>query len=191
MQDWWSALEGIIKCYYIIGVLASFILIVQTILSFIGVVDSFDEIDSLGEDIDEISEFKIFSFRSIIAFFAVFGWVGVIAIERFNNIITFFIAFISGLLAMFVVAGLFYMSLKLQSNGNIDYNNCVGKLAKVYLTIPAKNKGEGKINLKVQDTFIEVRASTYELEAIKTGEQVEIIKVLNDNTVVVKKIKGE
>ena len=63
-----------------------------------------------------------------------------------------------------------------------------GKTGEVYLTIPSNRAGVGKITAVVQSALRELDAVTDADEPIKTGTQIKIVSVLNQNTVVVKEI---
>ena len=74
----------------------------------------------------------------------------------------------------------------LQSNGNIDYNEAVGKIAEVYLTIPPKNEGSGKVTLNVSERYVEKSAVQSGETPILTGAKVRIISVIGDEYLVEK-----
>lgn len=74
----------------------------------------------------------------------------------------------------------------LQSNGNIDYNEAVGKIAEVYLTIPPKNEGSGKVTLNVSERYVEKSAIQSGETPILTGAKVRIISVIGDEYLVEK-----
>lgn len=74
---------------------------------------------------------------------------------------------------------------KMQTSGNIDINNCVGKTGEVYLTIPASRAGMGKVNVLVQERLSEFAAVTDSPEPIKTGAGVRILDVSGEHVLVV------
>ena len=51
----------------------------------------------------------------------------------------------------------------------------VGKTGEVYIPIPPKGKGRGKINIIVQDKYVELDAVTNSEETLKTGETVRVV----------------
>jgi membrane-bound ClpP family serine protease len=92
-----------------------------------------------------------------------------------------------GILMMLFTAWLFFMMMKLQSSGTLDVKNAIGQNGEVYLTIPAKKKGSGQVQLIIQGTYRTLDAVTEELEEIKTGTFIEVVDVINDTLVVRKK----
>ena len=69
--------------------------------------------------------------------------------------ITVIVSAVCGFAMMTLLALLIRSVMKLRNDGNIDNRNAVGVSAKVYLTIPAERKGEGKINVMIQGSFVE------------------------------------
>lgn len=85
------------------------------------------------------------------------------------------VSIICGLVA-FVAIGFAYKAIrKLQADGAIDNRNAIGKVAEVYLKIPAKGEGHGKLSIVLQGKLVEMDAVTDETEAIPTGKDVKVI----------------
>ena len=76
---------------------------------------------------------------------------------------------------LFGIAYLMKAVLKLQSNGTMQLGAAVGKTGEVYIPIPPKGKGRGKINIIVQDKYVELDAVTNSEETLKTGETVRVV----------------
>ncbi len=215
MLDWWNSLELITQIFYCIAIPSTLILLIQTIMMLIGmgddgdfsadgdIVDSEigdapdgDVIDGVfGEntvsetpDFDGLDGLRIFTVRGIIAFFVVFGWVGIVMSGSGVPLwITLPVATVSGFFMMVLLAFLMKLVLKLRSNGNIDNRNAIGTAGKVYLTIPAERSGEGKVQILLQGSFVERNAVTDCTEAIPTGSEVVITGVSGGTTLIVRK----
>jgi hypothetical protein len=210
MAEWWNQLGFMKQIFYTIAVPATIILVIQSILSIIGLTDldaDFDGISSGGaEGLDQMDmpddldldtefdtdaqdsfsgDFKFFTIRGMIAFFTVFGWTGAALTGYTGRIVTVFLALVSGALAMVLIGYMFYSMTKLQSSGNIQYINCIGKTGEVYLTIPPNKQGKGKVTLTVQERLIEVNAITNDEKPIKSGDSVIVMSMLSDHTVIV------
>lgn len=216
MAEWWNELGMLKQIFYTIAVPATIILVIQSIMSMIGLsdldtdLDGFDGIDADGfdgldgidgfEDMDLLDgaetsgdssfagDFRIFTIRGIIAFFAIFGWTGATLAGKIFPIVVVLIALASGLLAMLIIGYLFYGMTLLQSSGNIRYENCIDEKGEVYLTIPPNNQGKGKVTIKVQERLIEVNAITYDEKPIKSGDNIVVVDILPDHTVVVERL---
>lgn len=211
MTDWWDGLTFLEQIFYYCAIPATIILVIQTILSIFGIghgdgdLDFDSDIDtSIDSDVDVMgstaaestsidaaesaSSLKFFSVRGIVAFFSLFGWVGVVlAEEGLNTFIIFFIATVSGLIGMLVIALMFYSISKMQRNGNINIKNAIGQVGQVYLTIPAKQSGQGKIQITIQERYTEVNAMTSSLKSLPTGTMVRVVDVIDINTLLVEK----
>ncbi len=212
MFEWWNSLSAFAQVLSCIAIPATLILLIQTVLMLIGIgsdnadvgdidgdvgdidADVTDTDGVFGHDTPEIDSdptgidgLRIFSVRGIIAFFVVFGWVGVALDGAGVKIaVNLLISFVCGVAVMFLVALLMRAIWKLQSDGNIDKRNAVGLSGTVYLTVPASRSGNGKVNVTVQGTYIECEAVTDEVEPISTGKEIVVIGTSGQNTLVVK-----
>ena len=116
-------------------------------------VDMDGEIDIVHPD-SGIFDFKLISFRSILAFIAMFGWGGVVFGEYgWKGLAA---ALGCGLVTMGITAYLIMAILKLQQNGTRANSSLIGKKGTVYLAIPAG--GRGKVVLDLGDSTREITA---------------------------------
>lgn len=189
-SSWWELLSLMGKIYWSVAIPFTLIFIIQLILSFIGADGGHDMSGSDADaavDHDHGLGFQFFTLKNLTGFFALFGWSGLACLNAgLGNIPTVIISFVCGLVMMTVMAAIFYYMSRLTESGNMDINNAIGKLATVYLTIPAQRKGNGKVHVRVQNTLRELDATTDALQDIKTGSMVEVTDVLNDNVLLVK-----
>ena len=116
-------------------------------------VDMDGEIDIIHPD-SGIFDFKLISFRSILAFIAMFGWGGVVFGEHGWK--GFGVAIACGLVTMVITAYLIMSILKLQQSGTRANASLVGQKGTVYLAIPAG--GRGKVILDLGDSTREIAA---------------------------------
>jgi len=200
MQNWWEALSSFQQVMFIIAVPATLILIIFLILMIIGI----DGTDAFGGDLDmdvsgvdsindepfsDISGLRILSVRGALTFFSIGPWMGFILDKYLDTWLAGVLALLSGGLAAYLLALAFKASLRLENEGNIDYNNAIGKIGVVYLRIPASREGKGKINVTVQERYVEIEAITDDDDVIATGSNVVVVDVLNINTVIVRRAK--
>ena len=210
--EWWNALDTMSHVFYCIAIPATLVLLIQTILMFIGIgsesegfgediadgdVDNIDYSESgiFGEDgmeetpdISGLEGLRIFTVRGIIAFFVVFGWVGVVMQETGVHLaVTLAVAFACGFAMMVALALLFKAVLKLRNDGNADNRNAIGTSGKVYLTIPPARSGVGKVDSMLQGSFVERNAVTDEAEPIPTGTEIVVIGLSGQVDLVVKR----
>ncbi len=116
-------------------------------------VDMDGEIDIVHPD-SGIFDFKLISFRSILAFIAMFGWGGVVFGEHGWK--GFGVAIACGLVTMVITAYLIMSILKLQQSGTRANASLIGQKGTVYLAIPAG--GRGKVILDLGDSTREIAA---------------------------------
>lgn len=127
---------------------------------------------------------RLFTLRSIVAFFAVGGWTGIVAVEwNLPDFVAVVLAIIAGSLALYFVAWVVYTFLRMQQSGNINYENAVGKEGEVYLSIPPD--GRGKVNVIVQERLCEIEAVSNCGRTIKTGEKIVVVDITDDGILVV------
>lgn len=141
-----------------------------------------------GHDLAHDPGLRIFTIRGLVAFFSVFGWAG-LALSRSGvpGEISTLIAFLLGLGAMVVLALMLRGALGLQSDGTMDLKNALGLCGTVYLTVPPRRQGTGKITLVLQGQLGEFEALTDEPEPLKTGQSVQVIGLSGPIMVVCRK----
>lgn len=208
MIEWWNSLGLTLQTFYCIAIPSTLVLLIQTILMFIGMDDDTDiDSDTIADDLPDVDEgvfgeneisdtvdtwglqgLKIFTVKGIISFFVVFGWSGIVLLGAdVPVLITIPVATICGFGMMFLLAVLFKLVFKLRSDGNIDNKNAIGVSGKVYLTIPPSRTGEGKVYVMLQGSYVERAAVTDNEEAIPTGAEIVVVGVSGDASLVVRK----
>lgn len=129
------------------------------------------------------SGLHLFTLRGIVAFFTVFGWVGIALLDlHLPPILAIFLAFAAGLIALFLVAILMKLIMEMQQSGNLDLVNAIGLTGEVY--VPIHDGGKGKVTVIVQERFLELDAIAPG-HTLKTGQMVRVIALAENNTLVV------
>lgn len=176
---WFFALSG------------SVTLFIQLILNLFGLSDHHD-IGDTDMDTGEIdtSNFKWLSKQALSGFFMMFGWIGLSCLKEFefNVLLSLAIAFIAGVLAMFVSGFIFKMARKLHSSGTVfKIEDAIGQEAMIYQRILKKDKG--KILISLNNLTREIDAIALNEEGIPSFTKVKIINKVDENTVSVVPIK--
>ena len=83
------------------------------------------------------------------------------------------------------MASIMYFMGKLVEDGTLKIKNALGKSGSVYLPIPAKRAGMGKVQIQVQG-FQTLDAVTDNETDIPTGAIVEVVEILNNQILIVK-----
>ena len=190
MIQWWNNMDLVGQIFALIAIPATLVLVVQTILLFFGFGDDDVDVDGPDIDIDGADGMALFSIRGIMGMAAIGGWSGLVMHEAGINIwVTVILALAFGFLALVGIAYIMKLASKLQSSGNIDLGRAVGKVGTVYIPIPPNMQGTGKINITLQERFLEVSAMTNADRKISTGESVRIVATDENSVVVVEPIK--
>jgi membrane protein implicated in regulation of membrane protease activity len=186
----------LMTAYLLCAVIGGTVLVVQTILITVGAgsdgdadVDAGDLHDGDVHDVHDASHahgadsfLKIFSFKTLVAFVTFFGLGGLASAKGGTaEAPSLLVALGAGAIALFLVAYLMGALSRLQSKGNIDLKNAVGKAARVYLQVPGERAGSGKVTVAVQGRKVEARAVTAGA-AIPTGTEVRVVGVDDADT---------
>ncbi|MBR3405708.1 MAG: hypothetical protein IKG92_02235 [Bacteroidales bacterium] len=193
MASWWAGLSLVMKILWSVTLTASLIFIIQSILTFIGAdADSNFDVDvdtSMdGSDLSNIDGgSNLYTFRNFINFLLGFGWSAILLQESITSVpVLIIVSVIIGVALVAAVMYLFKWLAGMQQSGNID----VEKVAKgcegtVYLTIPAAQGGEGKVQISISGAVREYNAVTDNEEDLKTGVAIRVVDVVNSHTVLV------
>ena len=120
---------------------------------------------------------------------AVGGWSGLAMHDNGMPLtMTIILATAFGFITLVGIAYIMRLASKLQSSGNIVIGYTIGKVGTVYIPIPPKMSGSGKINVTVQERFIEVDAVTPCERKLMTGESVRITATDENGMVVVEPV---
>ncbi len=229
MSLWWQSLSTLEHVLLYVAVPATLVLIVQTVLLFVGGgldsdggagldgdadldldagMDADLELESdgglaldpdgcgdpsahLGPDGDgpdgpTAQGLHILTVRGVVVFLALFGWGGLwlcrIGLPPFLAV---FLAVPIGIAGMVGVALILRQAMRLQYDGTLDLRNAVGLSGTVYLTIPARRAGSGKVNVTVQEQLRECQALTDSTVPLPTGSQVRVTGLLDGDTLLV------
>ena len=196
LDTWWEGLTQILKIFYSIGIFATAILGVQTILALFGIGDHGDMPDlDVDVDIDtDLPDFdgdhgdadgglSVLSVRTITAFLVGFGWIGAACLSSGMGILgTFSIAIGVGLVLMFMVFGIMRLFYNMQEEGTLNYRNAIGEIATVYLPIPGNGTAPGQVQVMIQGRLKVVRAFTSRPDRIENRASVLVVELNDDNS---------
>jgi membrane protein implicated in regulation of membrane protease activity len=189
ISTWWPSLSALEQVYWIIAIPFSLIFVVQTIMTFF--IGDIDHVEA-GGDVDMQVDgdlgigFQFITLKNLVAFFTIFAWAGIACVDAgLSAGLSIVISTFSGLAMMVIMASIIFFMGKLSDDGTLKLSNAIGKIGSVYLTIPPKRKGFGKVQITVQGVQT-LDAMTDNEEEIPTGAVVEVIGVYNNETIIVK-----
>ena len=166
----------------LIAIPSTLILIIQTVMVLIGFGDGgdggdVDADDTLDGDSDD-GGLGLFSVRGIVSMLCIMGWSGVALLETaLPKALSLALAFLFGVITLFAMAFLMKAIYRLQSSGNVDLGNAIGKVGQVYIPIPAGGKAGGKVSITVQEKLTECDAIYVGEDALPTGSYVRVTAV--------------
>lgn len=185
--NWSDALRfGVDVVAYLIMALVGtvfFILRLLMALFFGGDGDVDGDMADIG---DGDSAFSMFSILSILAFFMGAGWMGLTCrIDwELNSIVSAMAATGFGLVLMLMASGLMALTRSLNQVIEYDLETAVGHVASVYMSIPERGNGRGKIKVSVSGRL-------KMMDAISSGpriaefKSVKVLSVRDDGTFIV------
>ena len=198
IASWWAGLSLVMKILWGVTLAASLIFLIQSILTFIGADadTNFDvDVDSSmdGADLSNIEGgSNLYTFRNFVNFLLGFGWSAILLQDSIKS--TAALIVVSAFVGIALVAAVMYLFKWLagmQQSGNIDLaTSARGCEGKVYLTIPAAESGEGKVQITIGGAVREYNAVTDSEEPLKTGTPIRVVDVVNANTVIVEQMNA-
>ena len=133
----------------------------------------------------DFGNLRFLTLQTIVTFLASFSWVSIICVyANLPSLIALGIGIGCGVLMMLLVAKIVQESRKLAENGAINLRNAIGENATVYVTVPPKNEGTGKITMQLSGRFGEYDAVSADETTFQTGAQVLVTDVVGDTLVV-------
>ena len=209
MIAWFESLSAIQRFFAYVAIPSTLVLAIQTILLIFGLAGGGDGADADGLDFDSDGEtdleidldpdipghddlsaadggLRLFTVRGFIAFFTVFGWGGLAFLRAGMPVLpSTLIAAVLGMASMLVMAIIFKLCMRLQSDGTMRLENAIGQSGSVYLTIPPARQGRGKVEVMIQEQIRELEAVTDEKEPLPTGCEIVVTAVSGRSTLVV------
>lgn len=219
MNEWWEALTAFEKIFWYIAIPFSLILVIQLIMTFVGMGDGDTDVGmesdfadagmdgAMDIDLDNLDvqtesdftpfesdpSFNFFTVRNFIAFFTIFGWAGIAAwSEELSKGWTIVVAVVAGLIAMALNGTLFYFLSKMQDQGGgLRIQNALGQIGDIYIPVKGAGGSVGKIQVAIQGSVREMQAITKDEADLPTGTVVKVVGVVSNSILVVEKLNKQ
>jgi hypothetical protein len=184
MTDWWNSLLIEKQIFYAIGLFSLAVLLLQILLTLVGV--GHHDADFSGHG-DHDTGMGVLTVRTVTAFFVGFGWTGAIMLNRGYSIPAAIAAgTATGVVFLLATAFLIRNLLRLQSGGgNVDYNNAIGAVGTVYVTIPAAEAGGGQLELTIQGRLMMAEAYTKAARNLLPNSKARVVGLIGRSTLLV------
>ncbi|MEE1289064.1 MAG: serine protease [Bacteroidaceae bacterium] len=194
--EWYNALPSTLQVYWVIALITSLIFLIQMVMTFIGIGDADTDMDfgdgvdfSDGNTLDVGGAMQLFTIRNVVNFLLGLGWGGVCLYSLIPNpIVLAIVSVLVGALFVYIFLLIYKQMLKLEKNGAYRIDDCVGQIVDVYLTIPAKRSGVGKVQISFSGSVQELAALTDSDEPIRSGSKVRVLEIIDTSTVLVQKL---
>ena len=185
MTEWWGSLLIEKQVFYAIGLFSLAVLLLQILLTLIGV-GHHGDVDFSGHGGHD-SGIGLLTVRTVTAFFVGFGWTGAIMLNHGYSMAAAIAAGTATGAAFLLGTGFLVRNLlRLQSSGgNVDYNNAIGSVGTVYTTIPAAEVGGGQLELTIQGRLMMAEAYTKAAWNLKPNSKARVIALIGPSTLLV------
>ncbi len=215
MIQWWNGLTVLNQVFFGVAGFFTLIFLYQAIMTLIGLAGSGGDAemgegdfavdaDAADADLDVAADagevdaeaaadqvtgtsFRLFSFRSIVAFGMMFGWAGGLYMHEGTPAGRAIIyALLWAAAGALVVSLLLYLMRRMTETGTPVLASCVGRPATVYMNIPAK--GAGQVRTVVSGAVSHVPARSAGGKALEAGTPVRVRRLLDPHTVEVERL---
>ena len=210
LSDWFASLDSTMQIFWACAIAASVVFVIQNALMLLGIGDMDADVDAdVGTDFDihgDMSDadaslaaghgghegtlgpagiFSLLTLRNFINFFLGFGWGGISLANAIENRSLLVVAAVAcGLLFVAIFVAMLRFILRLETNGAFSIHDCVGLTASVYLRIPARHQGAGKVQVSVNGSVHELDAFT-DGDFLPTGTRVKITQAIDSGSLLV------
>lgn len=181
------------RIYFFCAVFGSLFVVAQlflTLFAGLGMEDvAPDSVDTDATDVADHAGYdflRILSLRTVTAGLAFFGLVGMAGIKSgIGSSVVFVIAAFCGLVAIFVVFFLYRLISSFKSNGAVIPETLPNSKGNVYVKIPPKRSGSGKVIVNHQERSMEYEAFSDSESELSAGTPIIVKKSLGPNQVLV------
>lgn len=188
-MEFLESLDPQLRLFWYIAIPVSLIFVIQTILTFVGAGGG-DGIEAdFDGDLDGAeAPFQMFSFRNLINFLLGFSWTGISFYKLIPNLtILILISLAVGFAFVYFFFIIIKQIQKLGEDNTFRLEKTLGKIADVYLAIPGRMQGKGKVMVSLNGSVRELDAMT-EQDKIETNATVKIKRVESGNILIVEKL---
>jgi len=170
--------------YFYMALVGTIFFAIKFALSLFGHDGDLSDLDAMDPD---NLDFKFLSLQTLSIFSAGLGWMGLLLYKRteFGVYISFALALLFGFACAFFEIWIFTKVKGLSQINKLDLANAIGKVGKVYLTIP--EYGEGEIQVSFQGSMKNLKAISQSGEKIPAFTEIKVSSV-RDGILVVERL---
>jgi len=189
ISSWWQGLEVFEKVLWALTIIFTAVFLIQTLFSVIG--GDADDGTAIGSSDDYVGTdagvgHQFFTVKNLVAFFTMFGWVGIAAYNSgAGKALSIVLALAGGLAMVLIMVFLLKNVNRLRHSGTMQIKNALNQVCETYLFIPPKRNGMGKVHIRIQGSLHELDAITDDEIQIPTGKIVKVIGIVNEQILLV------
>ena len=182
----WDQAGGLERIYWVIALPSSLVFLILLVTTFLG--GGVD--DDVPVDVEIESDHGVgvqfFTLKNMVGFFTILGWTGLACIKSgLGPAATVLFSLAAGTVMMTAMAYLFLFMSRMVQDGSLDMSRAVGRTANVYLRIPPRRSGMGKVQVTIQGALRELDAMTDQEDALATGAVVRVAAVVDGHILLV------
>jgi hypothetical protein len=186
------------QVYFICAVLGGSLLVLQLLLSLIGLGGHGDlggghDIHvghgdaSVHHDVGGSHGISwilgLLTFRNLVGGLTFFGLIGLATQSSgWSRPASISAAVSAGVVAMVILSMVMSGITRMQDDGTIDIKRAVGQTGTVYLTIPGNKAGLGKVHMEFQNRLTEYEAVTFQRDSLSSGAKVVVVDIVAPDT---------
>jgi len=186
-----EAMTNVQQVLWYIAIPSTIVFFIMMVLTFMGLdgsdgmdVDFETETEFETESEDSGSDFQVWTFRNLVIFLTVFSWS---AISLLDSQVSFALsmtwATLISVIVVLALSSLFFFMHRLQQDNTPKIKEILNKNAIIYLTVPERGLGMGKINVEYGGTIREVKAVSMNRQ-YSNGEQVKVVDLQGDLAII-------
>lgn len=180
-------MEELLNIFFWIGTAAGGLLVILLLMSIFSSLDIGGDVDVDSDHPDGTAtdHAPLGIVKTLLTFVSVSAFTvrAILLNTSWSWVLAALAALVSGLVAVLLLSWFFRWLLRNQESGNWHMWETEGKIATVYVPIPAK--GKGRIRVKVDDNNREVTAMSRDGEAFATHDKVLVAEAKEDHVLVV------
>ena len=187
--DWGGLMEkgADAATYFVMALVGTLLFLLRLVFAlFAGDGGDFDADVDGGTD----ASFTLFSLLSVMAFIMGTGWMGLACRIDWGlgRVPAVLLSVGFGVAMMFLASGLMYMTRRLNRTIRYDPRTAIGRTGRVYMTIPGKGQGSGKVQVSVSGRLMTLNAITRG-EGLPAFTDVKVVEARDDDTLVVEPLQ--
>lgn len=179
MEFWWNSLNLPLQIFYGTGLVAALALAIEVLSTLLGFNHS--ELPETG--VEHPDQLGMLSVRTITGFFFGFGWSGVIAIKSGLGLIPSIL--IASVVGAIFLSGLYLLMRTLYSlhaSGTLNYQNAIGQIATIYVTVPPNRSGTGQVEVLIQGRLQTISCMTSSNVPLAPQTKVKVTGLIGQGT---------